>query len=266
MYSSEASGDEIMMRIAGSSVPADHERSSSCRRLCESDRRATPAGAAAEIGAERLRGQARARAPASQCRLPRMRVELAVVREQAEGVRELPARQGVGGEARMDDRERALQPRVGQVREKAGELGRRQHPLEHHRARRTGSRTEVVARARPGGGSRTAALERVALDVARADDEPADHAARTSRAPRARRRVLDRDVAPAEHAWPRSATMRSSVASRRGAGRRRRAAGTRRRPVRPGSPISSRPSGAGRGCRRRRPSRRRRPPRRGARG
>ena len=42
-------------------------------------------------------------------------VDLAVVGEQPQRLRQLPAREGVGREARVDDRERALQLRVAQV-------------------------------------------------------------------------------------------------------------------------------------------------------
>ena len=50
------------------------------------------------------------------------RVDLAVVGEQAQRLGELPAREGVGREARVDDRERALQLGVAQVGVEAGEL------------------------------------------------------------------------------------------------------------------------------------------------
>ena len=57
------------------------------------------------------------------------RVDLAVVRDAAVRVRAIPAREGVGGEARVHQRDCALHERVLQVEEVLVELIRRQHAL-----------------------------------------------------------------------------------------------------------------------------------------
>ncbi|GBD45729.1 hypothetical protein HRbin41_00544 [bacterium HR41] len=63
-------------------------------------------------------------------------VDLAVVGEHAVGVGELPAREGVGGEARVHDRQPRHDARVAQVGVEARQLGRGQHPLVDDRPRR----------------------------------------------------------------------------------------------------------------------------------
>ena len=56
-------------------------------------------------------------------------VDLAVVRKHAVGVRQLPARERVRAEARMEHRQRADHARVAQVREVLAQLRRREHAL-----------------------------------------------------------------------------------------------------------------------------------------
>ncbi len=63
------------------------------------------------------------------------RVDLAVVGDVAERVRELPARERVRREARVDERERRLGPLVLQVRVVAQQLRRREHALVDDRPR-----------------------------------------------------------------------------------------------------------------------------------
>ena len=112
----------------------------------------------AEVLAEQL---------AAQLALPRAhpvdvahhRVDLAVVADHAVGVGELPARERVGGEARVHERERALGALVTQVAVEGRELEADQHALVVDRAR--GARGHVQSRllcasARRSGGSRTA--------------------------------------------------------------------------------------------------------------
>ena len=68
--------------------------------------------------------------------VPLKRVDLAVVGGHAVWVGEAPAREGVGGEARVDDRERRLHQRVAKVGVEARELRGGEHALVDDRARR----------------------------------------------------------------------------------------------------------------------------------
>ena len=62
------------------------------------------------------------------------RVDLAVVRDVAVGMRQRPGREGVGGEALMHQRDRALEFRIVQVRIIRAELVGEEHALVDHRA------------------------------------------------------------------------------------------------------------------------------------
>ena len=62
------------------------------------------------------------------------RVDLAVVGDHPVRMGQLPAGEGVGGEARVHQRQAGGQPGVAQVREVARQLGRGQHPLVDDRA------------------------------------------------------------------------------------------------------------------------------------
>jgi len=72
------------------------------------------------------------------------RVDLTVVRDEAVRVRQRPAREGVGAEAAVHQRECGLVPRVVQVGEVRRELVRREHALVEQGAR--GQRCDVDAR------------------------------------------------------------------------------------------------------------------------
>ena len=72
------------------------------------------------------------------------RVDLAVVGEGAEGVRERPGREGVGGEAGVDDRQLRGEARISQVGIELVELHRGEHSLVDHHAGREGG--EVALR------------------------------------------------------------------------------------------------------------------------
>ena len=61
-------------------------------------------------------------------------VDLAVVGDGAEGVRERPGREGVGRDARVDDRQLRGEPRIAQVEVELVELGGGEHPLVDHHA------------------------------------------------------------------------------------------------------------------------------------
>ena len=71
-------------------------------------------------------------------------VDLAVVGDEAERMRQRPGRKGVGREARMHQRQRRRHRRVVQFREKFLDLVRRQHALVDDRARRQAGHVELV--------------------------------------------------------------------------------------------------------------------------
>ena len=96
-----------------------------------------------DVVAEQRRGELEL-ARAHPVAVAAQRVDLAVVGEHAVRVRELPAREGVGGEARVDEREAAHHALVAQVRVVARELRRGEHPLVDHRAAREARDGEVV--------------------------------------------------------------------------------------------------------------------------
>ena len=129
------------------------------------------------------------------------RVDLAVVGDEAERVRQRPARERVGREARVDDRQRAGEALVAQVGVEARQLGGAQHPLEHHRARREARERDRVAQPALGAAPDAvqAPLERVLVGLGRPDQQLADDRHGRQRA-RARDARVDRHVAPAEHA------------------------------------------------------------------
>ncbi|EWC63630.1 hypothetical protein UO65_1037 [Actinokineospora spheciospongiae] len=97
-----------------------------------------------EVAADQVRGQQRL-AGAHPVAVAADGVDLAVVRDVAERVRQRPRREGVGGEAGVHQRDGGDQPLVGQVGEEGGDLGGGQHSLVDHRAR--GQRREVGAAA-----------------------------------------------------------------------------------------------------------------------
>ena len=85
------------------------------------------------------------------------RVDLAVVGDHPQRLRQLPARERVGREARVDDREAAAQRRVAQVGvELRRAAARSACPCRRSSARRSsGTRPRRRTRSRPGGGSGT---------------------------------------------------------------------------------------------------------------
>ena len=74
----------------------------------------------------------------------RQRVDLAVVAQVAVGVRQRPARERVGREARVHQRQARLERRVAQVGEELAQLLRRQHPLVDDGAGRQRREVEAV--------------------------------------------------------------------------------------------------------------------------
>ena len=131
------------------------------------------------------------------------RVDLAVVGDQPVRVGERPARERVGREARVQQRERRGAALVAQVGVEGRELRRPQHALVDDGASREGTHDELAPGARLGrpAGYVEAALERVgvALEVVGGDRELADRGHALARQ-LAQRLGLDRHVAPPEHA------------------------------------------------------------------
>ena len=122
------------------------------------------------------------------------RVDLAVVAEQAERLRTLPARLGVGREALVEDRPGDGERRVAQVGIERRQLRRRAERLVGHRAKRERGDVDAVDRLGAAAGAIGAQLG-VGL-VARREQQLRDaRHARDSR--RAERRDLERHVAPA---------------------------------------------------------------------
>ena len=100
-----------------------------------------------EVVAEELGGERRL-AGAHPVDVAHQRVDLAVVGDHPVGVGELPAREGVGREARVDERHRALEALVDDVGVEAADLVADQHALVDDRPRRA---------ARPGSSAAPAA-------------------------------------------------------------------------------------------------------------
>ena len=137
------------------------------------------------------------------------RVDLAVVRAEAEGLGQVPPGQDVGGEAGVDHGEPGDGHRVAEVRVEGGELVGGEHPLVDERAAAEARNVEAVA----GQPDRVtaplddppedveAALQGVALEAEGADEEPADDR-HPGQGGRSGARRLHRDVAPAEQPEP----------------------------------------------------------------
>ena len=134
------------------------------------------------------------------------RVDLAVVGDHPVRVRERPARERVRREARVDQREGALEPRVRQVGEEAGELRRGEHPLVDERAGGEARDDELLS-----GGALGDAPDDVELPLegvlvggerGRGADDQLAHARDERRRRRAGLTQVDRDVAPAEQLLP----------------------------------------------------------------
>ncbi len=187
---------------------------------------------ALDVGTERAARQARL-AGAHPAHVAEQRVELAVVGAHVERVRERPRREGVGGEPRMDDGQRARETWIGQVGVEASELGRREHALVDDGARREARDRQVslagLRRARPPGGSRTACARRRRSRARRRRQPRRAGGSRARRRARARprgrrpraRRASRSPAGPPRRRWPRSAPRARAGALRRGAGSRR---------------------------------------------
>ncbi len=230
-----------------------------------------------QVVAEELRGELRLARP-HPVDVAAQRVDLAVVRDHPVRVRELPARERVRREARVHERERALEALVAQVGIEARELRRGQHPLVDERPGREARDDEL----RPGRELGDAPddvelpLERVLIrrELGRGCDDELLDDWRDRACRLADVREIERDVAPADDAL----AFRGDGRLERGARARPRAPGRPAAGSRPrrrtGPPAAAPPRrrrgrarrGAGSGSPRRRPSSRRLRSRRGARG
>ena len=97
-----------------------------------------------EIGAEEVRGELRL-ARTHPVDVAAQRVDLAVVRDESIRMRELPARERVRRVARVDERDRRLDPGIAEVEVEPLELRRRQHPLVDERSRGQARHDELGA-------------------------------------------------------------------------------------------------------------------------
>jgi hypothetical protein len=127
--------------------------------------------------------------------VPLDRVDLAVVAEEAERLRPLPARLGVRREALVEDRPRGGPRRVGEVGIEARELRGGAERLVRHRAERDRRDVDAVDTLGPAAGTVRAQL-RVRLGARR--EHELDDPRHVRRGGRAERGDIVRDVAPPE--------------------------------------------------------------------
>uniref|UniRef100_A0A6J5ZYZ3 Unannotated protein n=1 Tax=freshwater metagenome TaxID=449393 RepID=A0A6J5ZYZ3_9ZZZZ len=97
-----------------------------------------------KVGTEQLTGE-RALPRAHPVDVPHQRVDLAVVGDHAERMRELPAREGVGREARVNESQRRGKAFVAEIRVELRDLTRHQHALVDAGAGGEARRVEVGA-------------------------------------------------------------------------------------------------------------------------
>ena len=158
-----------------------------------------------EVVAEQLGAQLRL-ARAHPVDVALQRVDLAVVGDHPVRVRELPARERVGREARVDERQRGLRALVLQVGVVAQQLRRREHALVDDRAARERGDDEVRAGGQLGDAADHVelALERVLVrgEVVRRRHHELLDVGREPVGGDADVVLLDRDVAPGDDALP----------------------------------------------------------------
>ncbi len=170
-------------------------------RVRSADREQPPQVARDEVGLEQRLAGAHPVAVAADG------VELAVVRDVAERVRERPGRERVGREPAVHQRERAGEPLVGQVGEELTELIGREHALVDDRAARQRREVQfelVLARstfAHPAGG-KGAPLELEVTLALGAGEEHLPEARHDALGRRSDGRIVGRHVAPAENGQP----------------------------------------------------------------
>ena len=88
-----------------------------------------------EIGAHQVRFH-RATARIHPVHIAANRVDFAIMRDKAIGVRQLPAREGVGRKALVDEREGRLAERIAQIVIETANLSGEEQSLIDHRTRR----------------------------------------------------------------------------------------------------------------------------------
>ena len=153
-----------------------------------------------EVAGDQVGGQQRLAGP-HPVAVAHHRVDLAVVGDEAERVGQRPAREGVGGEARVHHGQRRGHPLVDQVGEEVVELVGGQHALVDQGARRQRREVDVGSPARRACAGRTPSRSRAMPEIRRprtGDEhlgEGRHHAARGG----AELVGVDGDVAPAEH-------------------------------------------------------------------
>ena len=138
-----------------------------------------------QVVAQHLRGD-RAFAGADPVEVAAQRVDFAVVRDEAERMRQVPRRERVGGKALVHHRQRRHHRLVGEVEIELADLVREQHALVDDRARRHRRDVELLAVAQAQRLDRVAgaladhvelALQRILVEIAHAaaDEHLADH-------------------------------------------------------------------------------------------
>ncbi len=155
-------------------------------------------------------------------------VDLAVVGDEAEGVRQVPRGEGVGGEALVDHGDGRLERRVLQVEVELADLVGQQHPLVDQRPRRERGHVELApaAQAERADGVPRALADDVELalegvDVGRGEAAPDEHLADDRLAgldALAQAAIVDGHVAPAEQLLPLGRDGAGDLVLARGAG------------------------------------------------
>ena len=135
----------IIMIACGSERPDSVSSSSTLSNIDESDPSVSMTGSTfLQVVAEQARGEL-ALARLHPVDVAAQRVDLAVVRDVAVGVRARPARERVGREARVHHRQRRLQRLVPEIRVELAQLVGVEHALVDQRARREARDVEVAA-------------------------------------------------------------------------------------------------------------------------
>ena len=156
-----------------------------------------------QVVAEELRCELRL-ARAHPVAVAAQRVDLAVVRDHAVRMRELPARERVRRVAGVDERERARDPLVREVEIEALELRRRQHSLVDERPRREARHDEIGPGCELGDAADHVELplEGVLVEAVGGADDRLPDARRDPGGDGPGLREVDRDVAPTEEPLP----------------------------------------------------------------
>ena len=199
-----ASGDQQLQRVGSGAAGADQQLDDRVDRRRVGGLEVDHRQHRGQLVAEQLRAH-RPFARPHPVAVAGQRVDLAVVGDHPVGVGELPAGEGVGGEARVHQRQRRLGALVAELGEEVLELGRAQHPLVDEGAGGEGDDLQLAAGALLGRAADDveAPLERlgVTVEAVGGDRQPADH--RHAVAGHVAEAVgVDRHVVPAEDPQP----------------------------------------------------------------